>query len=203
LPRGARGANGAGLIALGGVRRGAARRGCGITMQVTELPAEGLKRAFQVVVPAASLAERRDKRLKQLGRICACRASAPARCRRRRQGALRHRRLGRGAGGERERGDPPGHRRPRPAPGMQPKIELVNYSDGADLEYKLDLELLPEIPMPDFAASRSSARRPPPARPRWTSSWRRSASAWPAPRTWPRPARPPRAMSWSATSKAG
>jgi trigger factor len=28
----------------------------------------------------------------------------------------------------------------------------VNYSDGADLEYKLDLELLPEIPMPDFAA---------------------------------------------------
>ena len=36
-------------------------------MQVTELPAEGLKRAFQVVVPAASLAERRDKRLKELG----------------------------------------------------------------------------------------------------------------------------------------
>jgi trigger factor len=36
-------------------------------MQVTELPAEGLKRAFTVVVPAASLAEKREKRLKELG----------------------------------------------------------------------------------------------------------------------------------------
>jgi trigger factor len=36
-------------------------------------------------------------------------------------------------------------------PALRPRIELVNYSDGADLEYKLDLEVLPEIPMPEFA----------------------------------------------------
>jgi trigger factor len=42
-------------------------------------------------------------------------------------------------------------------PAMQPKLELVSADPTAlgpasDLEFKLELELLPEIPMPDFAA---------------------------------------------------
>ena len=36
-------------------------------------------------------------------------------------------------------------------PALQPKIELVNFADGADLEFKVEVEILPEIPMPDFA----------------------------------------------------
>jgi trigger factor len=121
-------------------------------MQVTELPAEGLKRAFQVVVPAASLAERRDKRLKELGADLKLPGFRPGKV----PAAVVKQRYGAAVQGEvleqsvqeatqqviTDRGL-------RPA--MQPKIELVNYSDGADLEYKIDLELLPEIPMPDFA----------------------------------------------------
>ncbi|MGG5821000.1 trigger factor [Falsiroseomonas sp. HW251] len=121
-------------------------------MQVTELPAEGLKRAFQVVVPAASLAERRDARLKKLGTELRLPGFRPGKV----PPAVVKARYGAAVQGEvleesvneatRQVITDRGLR-----PAMQPKIELVNYSDGADLEYKIDLELLPEIPMPDFA----------------------------------------------------
>jgi len=121
-------------------------------MQVTELPAEGLKRAFQIVVPAASLAERREKRLKQLGTELRLPGFRPGKV----PASVVKARYGTAVNGEvleesvqeatRQVLTDRGLR-----PAMQPKVELVNYSDGADLEYKLDMELLPEIPMPDFA----------------------------------------------------
>jgi len=37
-------------------------------------------------------------------------------------------------------------------PALQPKIELVNFADGGDLEFRMDVEVLPDIPMPDFAS---------------------------------------------------
>jgi trigger factor len=122
-------------------------------MQVTELPAEGLKRAFQVVVPAASLAERRDKRLQELGKELRLPGFRPGKV----PAAVVKARYGKAVDGEvleesvneatRQVINDRGLR-----PALQPKIELVNYADGTDLEYKLDLELLPEIPMPDFAS---------------------------------------------------
>ena len=122
-------------------------------MQVTELPAEGLKKAFQVVVPAASLAEKRDKRLKQLGAELRLPGFRPGKV----PPAIVKARYGQAVQGEvleesvnEATRQVIADRGLRPA--LQPKIELVNYSDGADLEYKLDLELLPEIPMPDFAS---------------------------------------------------
>ncbi|WP_237214539.1 trigger factor [Falsiroseomonas oryziterrae] len=121
-------------------------------MQVTELPAEGLKRAFTVVVPAASLAERRDARLKKLGAELRLPGFRPGKV----PPAVVKARYGQAVAGEvleesvneatRQVISDRGLR-----PALQPKIELVNYSEGADLEYKLDLELLPEIPMPEFA----------------------------------------------------
>ncbi len=36
-------------------------------------------------------------------------------------------------------------------PAVQPKIELVNFEPNSDLEFRMDVEVLPEIPMPDFA----------------------------------------------------
>ncbi len=122
-------------------------------MQVTELASEGLKRAFQVVVPAASLAEKRDARLKQLGTELRLPGFRPGKV----PPAIVKARYGQAVQGEvleesvnEATRQVIADRGLRPA--LQPKIELVNYSDGADLEYKLDLELLPEIPMPDFAA---------------------------------------------------
>ncbi len=122
-------------------------------MQVTELPAEGLKRAFQVLVPAASLAERRDRRLKELGAELKLPGFRPGKV----PPAVVKARYGQAVTGEVLEASVQETSRQvitdrglRPA--MQPKIELVNYSDGADLEYKIDLELMPEIPMPDFSA---------------------------------------------------
>jgi trigger factor len=122
-------------------------------MQVTELPAEGLKRAFQVVVPAASIADRQAKRLAKLGAELKLPGFRPGKV----PAAVVKARYGQAVAGEvleesvneatRQVITDRGLR-----PAMQPKIELVNYSDGADLEYKIDLELMPEIPMPDFAA---------------------------------------------------
>jgi trigger factor len=121
-------------------------------MQVTELPADGLKRAFQVVVPAADLASRRDKRLAELGAEMRIPGFRPGKV----PAAVVKQRYGAAVAGEvLEQSVDEATRQVltdrglRPA--MQPKIELVNYADGADLEYKIDLELLPEIPMPDFA----------------------------------------------------
>jgi trigger factor len=121
-------------------------------MQVTELPAEGLKKAFTVVVPAASLAAKRDKRLAELGADLKLPGFRPGKV----PAAVVKQRYGTAVSGEvleqsvdeatRQVISDRGLR-----PALQPKIELVNYSEGADLEYKIDLELLPEIPMPDFA----------------------------------------------------
>jgi len=121
-------------------------------MQVTELPAEGLKKAFQVVVPAASLAARRDKRLAELGADLKLPGFRPGKV----PVAVVKQRYGTAVAGEvleqsvdaatRQLITDRGLR-----PAMQPKIELVNYAEGGDLEYKIDLELLPEISMPDFA----------------------------------------------------
>jgi len=124
-------------------------------MQVTELPADGLKRAFQILVPAASLAARRDKRLAEIGAELRIPGFRPGKV----PASVVKQRYGQAVIGEvleqsvdeatraliSERGL-------RPA--MQPKVELVNYSDGTDLEVRVDLELLPEIPLPDFAAIR-------------------------------------------------
>ena len=50
-------------------------------MQVTETVSDGLKREFQVVVPAADLAAKADAKLGELKDRVASTASARARCR--------------------------------------------------------------------------------------------------------------------------
>ena len=126
-------------------------------MQVTETLSEGLKRGFTVVVPAADIEDERTKRLDRArqdlrlpgfrpGKVPTDRGAA----------ALRHRGDGRGAGGERQRRRPS---RCSPtaacAPALQPKVDVTKLEDEQDLEFKVELELLPEIAMPDFAAHRS------------------------------------------------
>lgn len=124
-----------------------------MAMQVTELAAEGLKRAFTVVVPAADIAAARDQRLVSLAKEIRMPGFRPGKIP---MGVVKQR-YGSAIMGEvleeqvqsvtktviDERGL-------RPA--MQPKIELVNFSEGADLEFKIELEQLPEIPLPDFSA---------------------------------------------------
>jgi trigger factor len=122
-------------------------------MQVTEKSAEGLKRAYAVVLPAAALAAKRDARLAEIGRELKLPGFRPGKV----PAAIVKQRFGSSIMGEvleksldeaartlvTERGL---------KPALQPKVEIVNWSDGADLEFNLDVELLPEIALPDLKA---------------------------------------------------
>ena len=123
------------------------------TMQVTEQAAEGLKRSFSVVVPAADIATARDTRLAALSKEVRLPGFRPGKV----PASVVKQRFGASIMGEvldeqvqsvtrtviEERGL-------RPA--MQPRIELVKFEENSDLEFTIELEQLPEIPLPDFAA---------------------------------------------------
>jgi trigger factor len=115
-------------------------------MQITETSADGLKREYKVVVAASDIAEKVDARLSELGRSVRLPGFRPGKV----PMSMLKKRFGPHVMGEvleqavedssaqamRERGL-------RPA--LQPKIEIVSFAEGADLEYKMNLEVLPEI----------------------------------------------------------
>lgn len=121
-------------------------------MQVTEVANEGLKRAYTVVVPASSIALQKDKRLAEIAKDIKLPGFRPGKVPQK----VVQARYGQAVMGEvleasvQEASDKVvSDNNLRPA--LQPKIELVNFADGADLEFRMDVEVLPEIPMPDFA----------------------------------------------------
>ena len=124
-------------------------------MQVTETLSEGLKRAFTVVVPAADIETKRAARLANLGKTLKLPGFRPGKI----PPTVVRQRYGTAVNAEvleesvseatqqvlSERGL-------RPA--LQPKIDVVSLDPtgaaGKDLEFKVELELLPEITLPDF-----------------------------------------------------
>jgi trigger factor len=124
-------------------------------MQVTETLSEGLKRGFNIVVPAADIERRRTARLTDLGRTLRLPGFRPGKV----PLPVVRQRYGTAVTAEvleesvnqatqqvlSERGL-------RPA--TQPKVDLVSTDVGVgeakDLEFTVELELLPEIPLPDF-----------------------------------------------------
>lgn len=122
-------------------------------MQVTEKSADGLKRAFAVVLPAADIAAKRAARLAEIGRDLRLPGFRPGKV----PPKIVAARYGQAVIGEvLERSLDDAARRIVTdrglKPAVQPKVEIVNWSDGADLEFNLDVELLPEIAVPDLAA---------------------------------------------------
>jgi trigger factor len=122
-------------------------------MQVTEVANEGLKRAYTVVVPATSIAAQKDKRLAELAKDMKMPGFRPGKVPQKVVLA----RYGQAVMGEvleasvqEATSKVVTDNNLRPA--LQPKIELVNFADGADLEFRMDVEVLPTIPMPDFAS---------------------------------------------------
>ncbi len=124
-------------------------------MQVTETLTDGLRRGFSVVVPADELQGRRDKRLAELGQGLKLPGFRPGKVpmsvvRQRYGTAVRAEVLEQSVSEATERllGD----RGLRPA--MQPKVDLQDGSDGegVDLAFTVEMELLPEITVPDLGA---------------------------------------------------
>jgi trigger factor len=126
-------------------------------MQVTETLSEGLKRGFTIVVPAADIEQRRTARLTDLGRTLRLPGFRPGKV----PLPVVRQRYGTAVTAEvleesvnRATQQVLSERGLRPA--MQPKVDLISKDLGigmtADLEFNIELELLPDIELPDFAA---------------------------------------------------
>src|SRR5579871_890111 len=125
-------------------------------MQVTETLSEGLKRAYTVVVPAADIESKRAERLANLGKTMSLPGFRPGKI----PPTVIRQRFGTAVTAEvleesvseatkqvvSERGL-------RPA--LQPKVDVVSLdasgTSSKDLEFKVELEILPEISLPDFS----------------------------------------------------
>ena len=121
-------------------------------MQVTETSAEGLKREFTITVPAGDLEAEITRRLGELGRQITLPGFRPGRV----PMQILRRRFGPSVRGEvlqstlqTSSSEAISERNLRPA--LPPKVDIVSVAEGADLEYKMAIELLPEIPEPSFA----------------------------------------------------
>ncbi|MFT8242765.1 trigger factor [Roseomonas sp. BN140053] len=122
-------------------------------MQVTEVATEGLKRAFDVVVGAAEVDAARDKRLGQIAKELRIPGFRPGKV----PMAVVKGRYGASVMSEVLEEQVNGATQKIVAdrglkPAQQPKIELQDFGDGKDLSFRVDLEVLPEIPMPEFGA---------------------------------------------------
>jgi trigger factor len=122
-------------------------------MQVTEAPADGLKRAFQVVVPAAELGAKQDAKISELTRTMRLPGFRPGKV----PAALIRQRYGKAVLGEVLEGTVGeiaqkvvADRGLRPA--QQPQIKDFKFEDGSDLAFTVALEVLPEIAIPDLKA---------------------------------------------------
>ena len=127
-------------------------------MHVTETLSEGLKRAYTVVVDAADIEGKRTSKLTELGRTVRLPGFRPGKV----PMPVMKQRYGTAVMAEvlEESVDEAtrqvlSDRGLRPA--MQPRVTPINLDPGAkgaarDLEFKVELELLPEITLPDFSA---------------------------------------------------
>lgn len=121
-------------------------------MQVTETKNEGLTREFTVRIEAKDIEEKVDHRLTEVGRGLTIPGFRPGKA----PLSLLQKRYGKSVIGEileaavqdsssqaiAERGL---------TPAIRPRIEITSYEDGADLEYTMQVELMPEFEPADFS----------------------------------------------------
>ncbi len=121
-------------------------------MQVTELSADGLKREFKVVVASNDIQTKIEHRLEELGRTVNLPGFRPGKV----PMPVLKKRFGPSVMGEvleRAVSDSSmqamNERGLRPA--IQPKVEITSFAEGQNLEYKMAVELLPEIKPMNFS----------------------------------------------------
>jgi trigger factor len=121
-------------------------------MQVTETKTEGLKREFKILVPAAQIEEKVTARLVEVGQTASIAGFRPGKVP---MAFLRQRYRPAVMGEILEAminectAKTVAERNLRPA--VQPKIEVVSFDDGKDLEFSVEMEVLPEIVIADLS----------------------------------------------------
>jgi trigger factor len=121
-------------------------------MQITETSSEGLKREFHITVPASELSGKVAERLDEIGRSVRIPGFRPGKVPMR----ILRQRFGSAVLGEVLQSTVEGCsaeaiREHNLRPALPPRFDVVSFSEGADLEYKMSLELLPEIPETSFS----------------------------------------------------
>ena len=121
-------------------------------MQVTETITDGLKREYTITVPAGDLEQEITRRLGEIGRQVRLPGFRPGKV----PMQILRRRFGPSVRGEvlqstlqASSAEAISERQLRPA--LPPKVDILSADEGADLEYKMAVEVLPEIPEPSFA----------------------------------------------------
>jgi trigger factor len=120
-------------------------------MQVTETNVDGLKREFRIVVPAGELEDKVVTRLDELGRTIRLAGFRPGKV----PMQILRRRYGSSVLGEVLESTVQGSsaetiREHNLRPALPPKVDIVSFQEGTDLEYKMMVEILPDIPEPNF-----------------------------------------------------
>jgi trigger factor len=130
-------------------------------MQITETNAEGLKREFTVTVASNDIERKMQDRLSEIGRTIRLPGFRPGKVPmpvlRKRYGASVMSEVLEKAVSD---SSAQAMREHNLRPAMQPKIEIVSFKEGTDLEYKMAVELLPEIKPIDFSQLQLERLRP-------------------------------------------
>ncbi len=122
-------------------------------MQVTETLSEGLKRGYSVVVPMADVESKRTARLAEIGKTVRLPGFRPGKVpmtvvRQRYGSAIDSEVLEESVNSATQQ--VLSDRGLRAA--TQPKVDVTSPGDKQDLQFNVEVELLPEVPMPDFGA---------------------------------------------------
>ncbi len=122
-------------------------------MQVTETLSEGLKRGYAVVVPMADMESKRTAKLAEVGKTVRLPGFRPGKVpltvvRQRYGSAINSEVLEESVNSATQQ--VLSDRGLRPA--TQPKVDVTSPGDKQDLAFNVEVELLPEVPMPDFGA---------------------------------------------------
>jgi trigger factor len=130
-------------------------------MQITETNAEGLKHEFKVTIGADDIARRVETRLNEIGRQVKLPGFRPGKV----PITVLKKRYGSSVMGEvieRAVNDSSSEamREHKLRPALQPKVEIVSFNEGKDLEYKLAVEVLPEFQPMNFAELKLERLRP-------------------------------------------
>lgn len=121
-------------------------------MQVIDKNTDGLTREFNVVIPATSIEERVVSRLTEVGRQVRLPGFRPGKV----PMKLLRTRFGQSVRGEIlentiSESTQAALTEKALKPAMQPKVELVTFEEGKDLEFSVKLEILPEIGATNFS----------------------------------------------------
>src|SRR3954464_3299881 len=122
-------------------------------MQVTDKSADGLKRQFNVVIAASSIEEKVNNRLTEVGQQVRLPGFRPGKV----PMDLLKKRFGQSVRGEVlertiEESTQQALTEKALKPALQPRVELVSFDEGKDLEFAIKVEVLPEIAASDFSA---------------------------------------------------